>query len=312
MRRALLAWTMATSACSLNSEGLGDDFVLRDSGDPWDDTASAIDGAQPDVAIADSGGVDSTLADSGDLDTGALDGGLDVLDTGVVDSGSVDSGVLDTGVLDTGVLDTGVLDTGIAIDASETGLTASLTGSGTALGSGTHRINLTNEGQIDWAHWGTATSATAWDRKSGGTALVKGAIGSPSPYGLYPTMFSWTGGTPTATSTDNRSGIYHNGKGESFNFEAAGDAASERTLRVYVAWTAATGTIEASLSDAPLTWSSPIPPAGTSAGSGIEPAVYEIKYRPAASGGKVLIRVVKTSDAAILTNYLSILAATVR
>lgn len=279
------------TGCSLESAGTAEDLPLDDTGAI--DTSVSGDAIFPtDEGVADSSVVDSSIED-----------------TTVADTAAPDTHVADTFVPDTAPVDTGMPDTIVVVDTAPDAPVGmpSLIGESGPLAASAQKFNLATEGTLDWAHWGHGGSASTWNRKSGGTALVKGAIGGALPWATFPTEISWTGGTPTASVTDSRWGIYHDNNGESFAFDAEGDPTVERTLRVYVTWNNCTGTVEARLSDAMLSWSGPLPPPGGT-GMGIQPAWYQFKFKPAATGGKVQIRVTKTNN----SGYMGILAATLK
>jgi len=299
MRRAAVLCVML-SGCSLESAGTAEDLAFDTGGILEEDTTSADAIFVGDDTMA--GGVDSATPDTtSPPDTG---GGLDTSIAPDTAPPPPDTAPLDTGVLDTGVLDTGVLDT-----APETPVfVPSLVGeSGPVSGDG--KLNLTSEGTLDWAHWGQGGVATNWNRKLGGTALTKGAIGSPLPWGVMPMQFTWTNGTPTASATDSRWGIYHDNSSESFALDAAGDPAVERTLRVYITWNGASGTVSARLSDGMLTWSGPIPPpGGSTTGGSIHPGWFQFKFKTATSAGKLQVTVTQTTN----SGYIGIMAATLK
>ena len=275
--RVLLALAIVNAGCSLESAGTSVDPTLE----------SGIEGQDSSSTDTSFAGTDSATVDSGSEDSSAP------LDSDLVDSAPLDTGVIDTDVIDTGVIDTGPPDMGVVMP--------SLSGTIGALPS--NNVNLATEGTLGWGHWGHG-GADNFNGKAGSTAINKGTIGTPLWYGIYSTRFSWTGGSPTASASESRQGIYHDKKNESFTFEAAGDPFTERTLRVYVAFDDSTGKIEASLSDATPTWSQSF--GGDS--SEILPRVVELKFRPATAAGKVVVKVIKSKE----SGYLSLLAATLK
>ena len=128
------------------------------------------------------------------------------------------------------------------------GGTGSLTGT-SAAASGT--ANLTTGGTLDWAHWGR-TSPTSIDRKTTGgskiSSYTKVGSGTVYNYGDDALGFSWTDGTPTASVTNDHSGVYITGINRGFSFTVPADATS-RTLKVYVGGWRTQGTLTAHLSD---------------------------------------------------------------
>jgi hypothetical protein len=109
-------------------------------------------------------------------------------------------------------------------------------------------VNLTTEGTADWIHWGTG----GVDRKAaGGSQISNVAVVGTGPFLTYtddPRLISWTGGTPTATSTNNPSGFYILGIGNGLTFTAPADT-SVRTLIVHVGGFHSGGILTAHLSD---------------------------------------------------------------
>jgi hypothetical protein len=120
-----------------------------------------------------------------------------------------------------------------------------LTGSGT---SATTAANLATEGPADWVHWGDASLT----RKSGVTAQISNyaivGAGAVQTYGNDPRALNWTGGTPTATGTNNLKGVYINAIGNGFSISVPADTTS-RTLILHVGGWLSGGTLTAHLSD---------------------------------------------------------------
>ncbi|MBI2390320.1 MAG: hypothetical protein HYV09_12090 [Deltaproteobacteria bacterium] len=309
MRRVAFALVASLCGCSLESSGTSDDILLGD--DTGFDASSTIETSVEDSTV-DSGVVDDT---GSPVDTATLDSypaDTSVADTFVADTFvpdtfvAADTYVADTYVADTYVADTYVADTYVA-DTADAPTTGFLACEATAPAS--VNVNLATEGTIDWAHWGHGGLASNWNRKSGASALVKGSIGSALWWGSYPTQFTWTGGTPTASVTNTNDGIYHQSKDATFQFDAGGSATAERTLKVYVSWNGGSGSIEAKMSDGSATTAtSTIPPSGVTGGSGIKPVVYTCRFRPLTATGKLQIRVTQTTSA----GYISLLAASLR
>ena len=102
-------------------------------------------------------------------------------------------------------------------------------------------VQLTNEGSVDWAHWGMNT-AIDFNRKAGVSPQISNftsvAGGSALRYTANPTAYTWTDGTPTASASNIATGLYLSGQGQGFRITAPADT-TVRTLRVYVgAWQA--------------------------------------------------------------------------
>jgi len=147
-------------------------------------------------------------------------------------------------------------------------------------------VDLTAEGDLDWAHWGL-TTATDFNHKSGVSQQISNITliggGGVNRVKANPIGFNWTDGTPVASTTDTHGGVWKNGAGSGFQIVVPADT-SDRTLRVYVGLWAAQGKLEATLSDGSA-------PAFTDTSldnsSGTSVAVYTISYR-AGSGGQSL------------------------
>lgn len=111
--------------------------------------------------------------------------------------------------------------------------------------------NLTQEGGLDWSHWGASGTSAAFDQKATGGSLIGNytVIGTQPVYTFGNTVgsFTWTDGTPTAEST-NTSGLYINNAGQGFSLNIAA-AQTNRLLHVYVGSSGARFQIRASLSD---------------------------------------------------------------
>ena len=160
----------------------------------------------------------------------------------------------------------GAVDSGVANATlvNAVGLTGTLTISREAVGT----PNLTQEGGLDWSHWGASATSASFDQKAGGGSLIGdyAVIGDTEIYtfGNAPGIFAWTDGAPTLMST-NTSGVYHNGIGNGFQLNVAASP-TNRLLHVYAGSWQSNLHLEAALSD-----SSAIPvvdetlPYGTSA-----------------------------------------------
>ncbi len=118
--------------------------------------------------------------------------------------------------------------------ASSTGIPGgSLTGSVTTSNAA---VNLTTEGTTDWIHWGN----TAVNRKSGVTARLSSytVIGT-APLLHYTGDFrpvSWTDGTPTASTTNDTSGVYVYTVGDGFSLTAPADTTTRKLILHLGGW----------------------------------------------------------------------------
>ena len=117
-------------------------------------------------------------------------------------------------------------------------------------------IDLTAEGQTDWAYWGLYT-VTDFDQKAGGTPQISNytLMGTRDAlsYDNSSTLFSWTDGNPDPTATATAAGIYFPGTNDGFEVDVAADT-TLKLFNIYVGAWAAGIHVEAELSDgsAPL------------------------------------------------------------
>jgi hypothetical protein len=150
-------------------------------------------------------------------------------------------------------------------------------------------VNLSAEGAADWAHWGLS-SAGSFNRKAGVAPQISNyapiGTGAVLRYTNNPNLYSWTGGTPTASAANTPTGIYVVGVGNGFRITAPADA-TPRTLKVYVGVWAAGGRLEAALSDG----SAPAyADASLANASGTSNWVYTLDYRAASPGQTLTVR----------------------
>jgi len=111
--------------------------------------------------------------------------------------------------------------------------------------------NLTQEGSLDWSHWGLG-GVPGWDHKATGESLIGDYVNFGSgtatyAFGNTPGSFSWTDGFPTLEST-NTTGLYRFPAGNGFELHVAA-AETNRMLHVYLGSFQANAHVEASLSD---------------------------------------------------------------
>jgi hypothetical protein len=117
----------------------------------------------------------------------------------------------------------------------------------------TPAVNLTTEGSTDWEQWGVnAVHGLAFDRKAGVKPQLTNytliGSGNVSTYSPDSRLISWSDGTPTASSSNNASGLYINGVGQGYSITAPADG-NPRTLVVHVGGWNSGGTFTAHLSD---------------------------------------------------------------
>jgi hypothetical protein len=107
-------------------------------------------------------------------------------------------------------------------------------------------VSLTNEGTVDWTHFGLTTASDV-NRKSGPMSIAVTMQGTVARFASYAPMFNWTDGTPT-TSATTHAGVYVTGQGNGYTITAP-TGTTLRTMRVYVSQNNATSAFVAHLSD---------------------------------------------------------------
>jgi len=174
----------------------------------------------------------------------------------------------------------------LTVTVNPAGLPGSLSGSNALSPT---NVNLSSGSPTDWAHWGL-NGANSFNHKSGVTQQIsnftKIGSGSTQQYGNNPTLFSWTGGTPSSSATNTSTGIYVIGMNNGFQVTVPADTTA-RTLKMYVGLWAAGGRFEASLSDgsAPTYVDTSISnSAGTSNG------VYTLNYQAGSPGQTLTVK----------------------
>ena len=174
----------------------------------------------------------------------------------------------------------------LTVTVNPAGLPGSLTGSNATPPT---NVNLSSGGTADWAHWGLS-GPSSFNHKSGVTQQIsnftKIGTGQTQQYGNNPTLYSWTGGTPTSTSTNTSTGIYVIGMNNGFQVTVPADTTA-RTLKMYVGLWAAGGRFEASLSDG----SAPTyVDTSTSNSAGTSNAVYTLNYQAGSPGQTLTVK----------------------
>ncbi|MCL5885089.1 MAG: polysaccharide deacetylase family protein [Deltaproteobacteria bacterium] len=169
----------------------------------------------------------------------------------------------------------------------------SLSGSGD---SSTTTANLTTEGGADWVHWGDSSL----NRKAGVTAQLGTytAVGGGTVryYANDPRPLNWTDGTPWASSTNNKNGVYVSGVQNGFSITAPADTGL-RTLKVHVGGWYSGGTLTAHLSDG----SAPDFVNVTTAVSGQYDRNYTLTYKAGEAGQSLTVKWIMTSGTGNVT-----------
>src|SRR5213594_2236944 len=148
-----------------------------------------------------------------------------------------------------------VLAVGLLSSLATRGGSLSATFAGVPEGS---TVDLTQEGAIDWVHWGLYTESSL-NRKSGVPALISDFILQDDSSGFayvyqYADNFNgstWYDGWPEPAITNTPTGVWAYGTptvGSGFRFTAPADT-TVRTLKVYVGVFDGVGHFEAFLSD---------------------------------------------------------------
>ena len=134
------------------------------------------------------------------------------------------------------------------VEISVNGTGGSLMGAATLPPTG---VDLTAEGNLDWAHWGL-TSAVSFDHKAGVPQQISNftEIGTNGvqQYSDNFTAYNWSDGTPTASTNGTKTGVFIHGLTNGFLLSVPADSQA-RTLKVYVGLYAAQGVFQAYLSD---------------------------------------------------------------
>jgi hypothetical protein len=161
------------------------------------------------------------------------------------------------------------------------GTSGLLTGSGVA---SIAAVNLTAIGTSDWAKWPN------YIRKASGgaqiSALTQIGTATPLTYTNDQRPISWSDGTPTATGTNDLSGIQVVGVGNGFQFTAPADTTT-RTLYVYAGGWGSGGRLVAHLSDGSA---ADYVDSSFSSSNGYYRPVYTLTYRAASAGQQLVVQ----------------------
>lgn len=97
------------------------------------------------------------------------------------------------------------------------------------------KVNLTDEGSLDWIHWGYVQLPGIKNRKTYSTLISDLKRVGKDAFQTYennPTRYAWRDGTPVKEVKDTQSGIFIDGRGNGFEFSAPA-ATTNRTLKVF-------------------------------------------------------------------------------
>ena len=122
--------------------------------------------------------------------------------------------------------------------------------SGAVADSANRTVDLTS-GARDWVHFGLNAPGDL-NRKAGITPLISNftplAVATLHRFTDNHVTFTWSDGSPTASSSGTTSGVYYNSSPKGFQITAPADTAT-RTLKVYVSAYQADFVLTAHLSD---------------------------------------------------------------
>lgn len=163
---------------------------------------------------------------------------------------------------------------------------------GVLIGSRTNpqtTVDLSAVGNADWAHWGL-TGANSFNHRSGVTQQISNFVplgtGTIQQFTENPSTYSWSDGTPTVAASTTDTGVYTIGPNNGFQITVPADT-TQRSLKLYVGVSAATGKLEASISDGSAPTYVDTSLVNTSATS---VAVYTLNYQAGTSGQTLTVK----------------------
>jgi len=169
-------------------------------------------------------------------------------------------------------------------------------------------VVLSTVGSTDWAHWGDGVPGIV--RKSGGGSLISAYTvllgNTPSSYNNDLRALSWSGGTPTASSTANTNGLYVANTGNGFSLSVPAST-TRAAVTVYVGGWASSATLRAHLSDG----SAPDYTNTTATATGQYVRAYTLNFAAASAGQRLVITWTQASAGGNVTlNGVALGAAT--
>lgn len=175
-------------------------------------------------------------------------------------------------------------------------------------------VALSTEGTVDWAHWGTSTASLTPVHKSGVTQQISNATtlggGTVTRTTTGVPSYSWTGGTPTASSAGTTTAI-RNGAAlnRGFRITVPANNTNLRTLKLYVGAMNTTGKLTASLSDGSATT---ITDTTVTSSSTTTPTnrVFTIPFRSAAASATLTVEWVQNTSSTASTSSVWLHSAT--
>jgi hypothetical protein len=150
-------------------------------------------------------------------------------------------------------------------------------------------VDLSDEGTIDWVHWGEDGTYSLERDAKGGFAILEGTPSAPRQrHTLSPERFTWTGGTPAAGNDGATSGVRTCGAGNGFTLTAPATT-EPRKLRLYLGISGGQGLLKLKLTTGELvTGGQTVTDRLTGPDSSMTTARYSISYR-ATRPGKISI-----------------------
>jgi len=156
-------------------------------------------------------------------------------------------------------------------------------------------IDLTTQGILDWAHWGTV-NINSFDHKSPATNLISnftqiGANPLEQNAGIA-IGYSWTNGTPTTSIANSTTAVAVDGLNDGFQIQTPASTTPLR-LKIYAGTYLAMGRLEAHLSDnsAPDVFDFTM-----DSNSGATNGVYDIDFSAASSGQILTVKLSAFTD----------------
>ncbi len=148
-------------------------------------------------------------------------------------------------------------------------------------------VNLTQQGSLDWAHWGLQNSKSFTHKRG-----VAQSISNYKRIGRAPvanmsnnlTQYSWTDGTPQANAQGTTTGIWTYGLHNGFQITVPADTTS-RTVKLYIGVWKAQGLLKATITGSNVTYKNASLENISAASNG----VYTLAYQGTAAGQKLTL-----------------------
>jgi hypothetical protein len=172
--------------------------------------------------------------------------------------------------------------------------------------SATSLVNLTTEGKTDWVHWGDSSLVRKASVSAALSTYTVVGGGTVASYSDDPRPSSWTDGTPLASASNNKNGLFIAGTGRGFSITAPADT-TNRTLVIHVGGWNSSGTLTAHLSDGSVSDFKNT----TASTNGSYDANYTLIYQASSAGQKITVTWIMAAGAGNITlNAAALTAAT--